>query len=182
MAITEKVQSMVGITPIHSEEERERIRQEAQSKATAKWFRAILEHHQQIEVPFDDLKNGATAAARAKVQKELTALLTGHSIAEEAIIYPFMKMETSSLDATHAYAEQSFAKIKLVELDSIPDKMSKEYNNKVDEICKAVTHHMIEEERDFFPDLQDKADATVNRKMTSHYHMEFDRYSGTLRL
>jgi hemerythrin superfamily protein len=177
MQIAEKIQSMAGVTPTHSNDEREQIRQEAKSQAKTKWFKAILEHHQQIENLFDELKNAHDASARNSLQKELMALLTGHSIAEEAIVYPFMKIETSSMDATHAYAEQSLAKVKMVELDSIKNKMGKEYDDKVEEIRKAVTHHMIEEERDFFPELQEKSDASINKKISDHYEMEFERYS-----
>lgn len=177
MAITEKVQSMVGVTPSHSNEDREQIRQEARTKATTQWFELVLDHHMELEALFAKVESANSASARALAQKELEILITGHSIAEEAIIYPLMKIETSSMDATHAFAEQANAKVKMVELDNIADKMSDEYNDKLEEIRKAVVHHMIEEERDFFPELQEQADASTNKKITDHYRMEFDRYT-----
>lgn len=176
MTVAEKVQSMAGVTPSHTAQERETIRSEARSKATTTWFKLVLEHHVLIEEAFAALKDATTSPARAAAQKELMALLTGHSIAEEAIIYPFMKLETSGRQATHAYAEQALTKVELVALDSIVDKMSEEYDDKLEEIRAAVMHHMIEEERDFFPELQKKADAAKNKKITLHYTLEFNRY------
>lgn len=176
MSVAEKVQSLVGITPSYTAQERETIRAEARRQATSTWFNLVLDHHVQIEEAFAAVKDADNATARATAQKELMTLLTGHSIAEEAIIYPFMKLETSAREATHAYAEQALAKTELVALDSIPDKMSRDYDDKLEEIRMAVTHHMIEEERDFFPELQKKADPAKNKKITQHYTMEFDRY------
>ena len=176
MSLIQKAQEMVGMTPSYSNVEREKILEEARKKATSTWFNSVLDHHIEIEAAFDAVKDAKSTTARAAAQKKLAEILTGHSIAEEAIIYPFMKMETSAGHATHAYAEQSLAKIEMAVLDEIADKMSKEYNDKLEKICEAVTHHMIEEERDFFPELQDKASAAQNKKISQHYKMEFDRY------
>jgi iron-sulfur cluster repair protein YtfE (RIC family) len=176
MAIAEKIQNMVGITPSHSDEEREQIRQEARGKATTKWFSLVLDHHMELEKLFAKVKAANSSTARAAAQKELAVLITGHSIAEEAIIYPAMKIETSSMDAIHAFAEQAMAKVKMVELDNIADKMSKVYSDKLEEIRSAVLHHMIEEEQDYFPELQDKSDSSINKKISEHYQSEFNRY------
>ena len=176
MTITEKAQQWVGITPSHNNVEREKVREEAKKNAKSKWFTMVLNHHSQIEAVFDKIKDAKTLNVRSAAQKELMTLMTGHSIAEEAIVYPFMKLDTSATDAGHAYVEQSVAKMELVALDEIDDKMSKKYEEKLEEIRAAVVHHMIEEERDFFPELQDKADSKENRKISQHYQMEFDRY------
>ena len=179
MNLVEKVQEMVGVTPSYTTQEREKIRTQAHQKATTQWFSQVLEHHTKIEEAFAAVKSANSATTRADAQKKLGALLTGHSIAEEAIIYPFIKLEVSSMDATHAYAEQSVAKVEMVALDGIKDKMSMEYTDKLEEIRKAVLHHMVEEERDFFPALQDKVDAVKNTKITQQYKMEFERYMST---
>ena len=176
MSVVEKMQEMVGMTPNYTSQEREKIRSEARTHATAKWFTMVLEHHKQIEAAFAAVKQAASATERAAAQEKLATLLTGHSIAEEVIIYPFMKLETSAMDAKHAYAEQSMAKMELVALDTIANKMSQEYTDKLEEIRLAVTHHMIEEERDFFPELQKKASAAENTKITQQYEKEFSRY------
>jgi hemerythrin superfamily protein len=176
MSITDKAKELVGITPTYTKEQRESIRREARSKATSTWFTTILDHHVAIERAFDAVKTATNARMRAKAQMQLASLLTGHSNAEEAIIYPFMKLETSASSAKHAYNEQALAKMQMVALDEITDKMSKEYDTKLEEIRTAVLHHMVEEERDFFPELQNKASAVQNRKITQHYQMEFERY------
>ncbi len=172
----EKAQEMIGMTPTYDDHQRAAIRAEAKRHATSTWFKTILDHHEAIEAAFQAVKEASNATQRARLQTELAGLLTGHSIAEEAIIYPFMKLEDSASDAKHAYAEQALAKMQMVALDQIKDKMSEEYTNKLEEIHDAVLHHMIEEERDFFPKLQEKATPAQNRKMTQHYADEFSRY------
>lgn len=180
MRSIEKVQEFIGVTPSHEKAEREEVRAMARKKATSAWFRQVLDHHEMIEAAFDAVKQARSNTARLAAQKELMHLLTGHSIAEEAIIYPFMQMDTSARHATHAYAEQALAKVGMAELDAIKDKMSEEYEEKLDSICKAVLHHMIEEERDFFPELQKKADSAHNQKISQQYKAEFIRYMGDI--
>lgn len=177
MTVAEKVQQLVGVTPTYTTEERESVRQEANSKATSQWFKQVLAHHVVLEKAFADVKAASTATTRKAAQEKLGLILMGHAIAEEAIVYPFMKLDTSSSDATHAYNEQVMVKIEMVKLDSIADKMSDEYDTKLEEIRTAVEHHMIEEERDFFPELQDKVDSVTNQKISEQYQMEFKRYA-----
>ena len=176
MSLSERAQQILGVTPSHTNVEREDVRTKAKKEATATWFTLILQHHEEIESTFDAIKDAKTLNARTAAQKKLMTLLTGHSVAEEAIVYPFMKLETSAMNATHAYAEQALAKVELVALDEIPDKMSKKYEEKLEEIRSAVVHHMIEEERDFFPELQSKVKHDEHAKITRHYKMEFERY------
>ena len=176
MSLSEKMQQAIGIIPSHTHAEREEIRAEAKKNATTTWFNLILDHHAEIERTFDEVKDAKSLSIRIEAQKQLMALLTGHAIAEEAIVYPFMKIDTSARDAMHASAEQALAKMEMVALDEIADKMSQAYEIKLDEIRMAVVHHMIEEERDFFPELQSKADGVENSKITKQYKTEFNRY------
>lgn len=176
MPVVEKLKEMVGMTPTYTTEEREQIRTDARTAAKAGWFNMVLDHHVAIESAFAAVKAAKDAAGRAAAQKKLEVLLTGHSNAEEAILYPAMSLKTSSTDAKHAYAEQAMAKMEMVALDEIPDKTSRAYDDKLEEIRLAVQHHMVEEERDFFPSLAKDVDSAMSAKMTELYKAEFSRY------
>ena len=72
----------------------------------------VLEHHQNIEAAFEAVKDADTAAAQRAAQKKLATLLTGHSVAEEAVLYPALADAGEKGHASTAYTEQSAANSK----------------------------------------------------------------------
>ena len=70
----------------------------------------ILAHHQQIEAAFAAVKSATTAATRVAAQKKLGIILTGHSNAEESVIYPALTVANEKGHAAMAYTEQAAAK------------------------------------------------------------------------
>ena len=68
--------------------------------------------------------------------KQLGRILTGHSIAEEAVLYPMLAQSHSS-HAAHAYQEQAMAKIEMHKLEMI-EPMSQEWLDKFEQIQSAV--------------------------------------------
>ena len=87
MSIIDKV--VAAVTPPESEEARAKARAKAEAAARpGDWLSQILDHHRQIEALFAAVKSATTAEARREAQKRLALILTGHSVAEEAAIYP----------------------------------------------------------------------------------------------
>ena len=78
-----------------------------------------IEHHQQIEAGFDAVKAAAGADARRAAQKQLALILTGHSLAEEVVLYPAMALSDQKAHSGEAYTEQSAAKVQLAALDDL---------------------------------------------------------------
>jgi hemerythrin superfamily protein len=176
MTILDKV--IAAVTPPESQAERDEARSKARAAAqNSPWLARVLEHHQQIEAAFAAVKNAGDANGRRRAQKWLGTLLTGHSIAEEAVLYPAMALSDQKAHATAAYTEQSGAKINLAALESM-DPMSQDYLDKLEHVRGAVAHHVYEEENDWFPALARDGDAALQARLSARYTEEFDRYMG----
>jgi hemerythrin superfamily protein len=104
-------------------------------------------------------------------------LLTGHSIAEEAALYPALAKSDEKAHATKAYTEQSAAKLQMGLLQDLPP-MSQEFMDKLEHIEGAVAHHVYEEEGTWFLELKSIIPAADQAKLTERYHEQFSRYMG----
>ncbi len=177
MGILDKVVS--AVTPEPSEDERRQARENARAVAAdAPWLGMILDHHIQLEQAFDATRSASTAETRRSAQKTLATLLTGHSLAEETVIYPAMALDDQKGHATSAYTEQSAAKIQCAALEQL-EALSDDYRDKLEHLRAAVAHHIYEEESKWFPELGRTGDASLQARLTARYKEEFERYMGT---
>jgi hypothetical protein len=176
MSIVDKV--VAAVTPPESEEARKAARDKARAAASpGDWLSLVLEHHMQIEHAFAEVKSATTVSARLAAQKTLAVLLTGHSNAEESVLYPALAAADEKSHATMAYAEQAAAKTQMGLLEKLAP-MSQDYLDKLEHIRGAVAHHVYEEEGTWFIELKEKVPAAEQNKLTQRYTEEFDRYVG----
>ena len=176
MSIIDKV--VAAVTPPESEESRRDARAKAMAAASpGTWLAMVLEHHEAIEAAFAAVKTATTPAAQVAAQKKLATLLTGHSVAEEAALYPALADAGEKGHATMAYTEQSAAKLQMGLLEKL-EPLSQDYLDKLEHIRGAVAHHMYEEEGNWFIDLRDKVPLTEQNRLTARYQEEFTRYVG----
>jgi hypothetical protein len=176
MSVLDKV--IAAVTPPESDEARAKAR--AKAMGTAKpgdWLSQILDHHREIETRFADVKAATTADARRAAQKELALILTGHSIAEEAAIYPALAADKQVGHAELAYQEQSAAKMEMGLLERL-DPMSEDYLDKLGHIEGAVAHHVYSEEGTWFLELAKDLSPADQERVTRRYREEFERYVG----
>jgi hemerythrin superfamily protein len=175
MSILDKV--VAAVTPLESDEQRAEARAKARDASTdGDWLSLVLDHHQQIESAFAAVKSATDAASRVSAQKRLALLLTGHSIAEEVVIYPALVKADEEGQATKAYTEQSAAKVQMGLLEDL-EPMSQEYLDKLEHIRGAVAHHVYEEEDKWFLGLKEKLPSADQTKLTFRYQEEFSRYT-----
>jgi hypothetical protein len=167
---------VAAVTPPESEEARAEARAKAQAAAgDGDWLSLVLQHHRQIEAAFAAVKGATDPSSRLAAQKKLAILLTGHSIAEEAVLYPALVKAGEEAHSTTAYTEQSAAKVQMGLLEDLPP-MSQEYLDKLEHIRGAVAHHVYEEEGNWFIDLKQKLPAADQTKLTFRYQEQFSRY------
>lgn len=169
---------IAAVTPPESEE----ARLDARTKATAAampgdWLDQILQHHMDLEDAFADVKAGADGASRAKALQQLGVLLTGHAIAEEAVIYPAMADEAQKGHAGMGYDEQALVKVQMALLEKL-DPMSQDFIDKLEHIEGAVRHHMYQEEGTWFLELKESASVADEAMLTQRYQQEYERYVG----
>ena len=112
----------------------------------------IMQDHREVERLFDELKENPEK--RPNLLPVLTTLLTAHSRAEEAEVYPVAaaeageKEEVSHSQQEHIEADQLLAK--LVKTDPASADFDKALQNLVD----AVSHHVEEEETKVLPGMR----------------------------
>lgn len=175
MSLVDKV--VAAVTPPETEAQRHEAREKARAAAGAgDWLALILDHHVQIEAAFIAVKAARDLNSRQAAQKQLAVLLTGHSNAEEAVIYPALMHFGHKVHGMAGYTEQAGAKANMGELEYL-DPMSQEYLDKLEHIRSAVAHHMYEEENDRFLDLK-KLSPTDQEGLTERFKEEFERYVG----
>jgi hypothetical protein len=178
MSIIDKV--VAAVTPPESEEARAEARSKAQSAATAgDWLSLVLQQHREIESCFAAVKAARDASSRTAAQKKLGVLLTGHSNAEESVIYPALAGPADEKGhAMMAYSEQAGAKINMAILETLAP-MSQEYLDKLEHIRGAVAHHVYEEEGTWFLEIKEKLAPADQAKLTQRFKEEFERYVGS---
>lgn len=175
MSVLDKIAAT--LTPPESQEDRANARQQARSLATpGEWLAMVLDHHEQIERCFADVK-AASPADRPAAQKRLGILLTGHSIAEESVLYPAMVENDEKAGAAMAVTEQAAAKTQMAMLEKI-DPATQDYEDKLEHIRGAVAHHMYEEEGTWFARLKQNALQADQALLTKRFAEEYDRYVG----
>jgi len=176
MSLLDKV--VAAVTPPESEQARAQARAKARAAASrGDWLSIVLDHHVQIESAFAAVKAAADSASRVLAQKKLATLLTGHSIAEEVVLYPAMVKANEEGHSTKAYTEQSAAKVQMGLLQDLPP-MSQEYLDKLEHLRGAVAHHVYEEEGNWFLDIRRKLSSADQDKLTQRYKEQFARYMG----
>jgi hypothetical protein len=176
MSIIDKV--VAAVTPPESEETRLKARAKARASAgNGDWLAMVLDHHEHIEAAFAAVKCAKDPASRIGRLKKLSTLLTGHSIAEEAALYPALAKVDEKGHAVKAYTEQSAAKLQMGLLEDLPP-MSQEFLDKLGHIEGAVAHHVYEEESTWFLELKSKTLTADQVKLTHRYQEHFARYMG----
>lgn len=174
MTILDKI--IAAVTPPESDEDRAEARMRAQQYANrAPWLSLVLDHHQKIDVAFASVKSSSDVVSRRAALKNLCALLTAHSVAEEGVIYPALSDNGENGHATMAYTEQAAAKMQLGLLDRM-DLMSQDFEDKLGHLEGAVKHHVYQEEGNWFIDLVDAAPDADHEMIAVRYSEEYNRY------
>jgi hypothetical protein len=174
MSILDK--AIAAVTPPVSDEKRAEAHAKARAAAEpGDWLSQILDHHEEIDQAFADTKAATTAEARRNAQMRLGALLTGHSMAEEAVIYPALAQAGKQGHANTAYTEQVAAKQQMAALE-VMDPMSEDYLDKLGHLEGAVKTHVYQEEGDWFIDMKRDAPVEAQAHATARYKEEAARY------
>jgi DUF438 domain-containing protein len=167
---------VAAITPPESDETRLEARARARVETEPRhWLSLVLDHHELIEQAFAEAKAATTAQDRVAAQKKLALILTGHSNAEEAVIYPEMADHGHKAHAGLAYEEQAMTKVQLALLEKI-DPLSEAFVDKLEHIRGAVTHHMYQEESSWLLDLRTELPPARQEAMGRRYQEEMNRY------
>lgn len=176
MSIVDK--AIAAVTPPVSDEKRAEARAKARAAASpGDWLSQVLEHHEQIESAFSAVRAASGVDSRRAAQKRLGELLTGHSMAEEAVIYPALAHAGKKMHAETAYTQQVAAKMQMAALEHL-NPLSEDYLDKLGHLEGAVATHVYQEESDWFLDFKENAPAADQATATARYSEEYNRYMG----
>ena len=167
-----------AVTPPESDEKRKEAHDKARVIAQpGDWLSIILDHHEGIEAAFANIKAASGDESRKRALERLGVLLNGHSMAEEATVYPALARADAKSSAETAYTEQVAAKMQLAALELL-DPKSQDFLDKLGHLEGAVLHHVYKEESEWFPDLKRKADPALQAHVRERYVEEYGRYMG----
>lgn len=174
MAILDR--AFAAISPPVTDEKRAEAHARAREAAEpGDWLSLVLDQHEGIDAAFAAVKAAATVEDRRKAEKMLGTLLTGHSMAEEAVIYPALAQTGEQGHANTAYSEQAATKMQMAALE-VMEAMSQDYLDKLGHLEGAVKTHMFQEESDWFVAMKENAPADAQSRATARYRDEYARY------
>lgn len=116
----------------------------------------IMQDHREVERLFDEMKSSPDQ--RPLLLPTLTTLLTAHGRAEEAEVYPVARDEAGEAEeVAHSQEEHAQAEALLAQLAET-DPQSSKFDDVLDELMEAVTHHVEEEESNVLPGMRERLD------------------------
>jgi hemerythrin superfamily protein len=116
----------------------------------------IMQDHREVERLFEELR---TPEKRAGLVPLLTTLLTAHSRAEEAEVYPVARDEAGIAgDVAHSQEEHVQAEEVLARLSEV-DPNTPQFERLLQEAIDSVGHHVQEEEAGVLPALRSNLSA-----------------------
>ena len=127
----------------------------------------IMADHREVERLFTELKEKPDQ--RVNLVPVLTALLSAHSRAEEAEVYPVARAEAGETDEVAHSQEEHLQADELLKQLAGTDPATPSFEDVLGELVKAVTHHVEEEESNVLPGLRERLDADRLAELTEAF-------------
>ena len=126
----------------------------------------LKQDHQEIRRVFRDFEGaGENAhAAKGKIVDRIIELLTVHTYVENEVMYPRVRALLPDLedDVLESYEEHHVADVLVMELAGM-DRSDERFEAKATVLIENVTHHIDEEEQDWFPKVREGLSRTQLR-------------------
>ncbi len=108
----------------------------------------ILADHREFERLFRELRN--RDENRAALLRETADLLVAHAVAEEREVYPVLaeRAPEEREDIEHSSHEHADGHLALLEVQEVQEEDTETFEEALEGLVEAVTHHLDEEERD----------------------------------
>lgn len=117
----------------------------------------LKDDHKEIRAVFREFQKASTTKARKqKLVERMIELLTVHTYIENEVMYPRVRALVPELeeDILESFEEHHVADVLVMEL--VPMKASDErFEAKTTVLIENVTHHIEEEEQDWFPKVRE---------------------------
>ena len=127
----------------------------------------LLEHdHRMVEQLFRDYQSAASPTQKRGVVEIMIREVSRHAALEELMVYPLGKkvLPNGAQEIEQSLAEHMTVKRLLHELDGMKD-ADERSDELMTRLQRALTEHIQEEEREFFPALRDGTDEQAMREL-----------------
>lgn len=117
----------------------------------------LRDDHREVRALFKEFqKRSTTDARRGQVVRKVIELLTMHTYIENEVMYPEVRTLLPDLeeDILESYEEHHVADVLTMELYRM-DEQDERFKAKTMVLIESVTHHMDEEEKEWFPKVRE---------------------------
>ena len=117
----------------------------------------LRKDHTEVRRLFKEFQKASTTQARkGAIVTKVIELLTVHTYIENEVMYPEVRRLLPDLedDILESYEEHHVADVLVIELSQMSPK-DERFEAKTTVLIENVTHHMEEEEQDWFPKVRD---------------------------
>ncbi len=117
----------------------------------------LKQDHKEVKKLFRDFKRASGAQAKKKIADRVIEELTVHTYLENEVLYPRVRALVPKLedDILESYEEHHVADILCLELSEMSAD-DERLEPKFAVLTESVTHHISEEEDDWFPTVREK--------------------------
>ncbi|TDQ00917.1 hemerythrin domain-containing protein [Labedaea rhizosphaerae] len=116
----------------------------------------LKDEHKEIRKLFRKFEDTTAPAARGKLVNQILELLTVHTYIENEVMYPEVRKLMPDLDddILESYEEHHVADVLCMELATMTPS-DERFEAKTTVLIENVTHHMDEEEKEWFPKVRE---------------------------
>ena len=136
----------------------------------------IMNDHREVERLFAELAN--EPGKRPNLLPVLTTLLTAHSRAEEAEVYPVAADEADEADEVAHSQEEHVEADELLAKLAATDPESPNFDTVLRELVEAVTHHVEEEETKVLPGIRQRLSDERRRELGEAFANSREKHLG----
>ena len=123
--------------------------------------------HKEVRALFREFqKSGTTDARKGRLVEQIIELLTVHTYIENEVMYPRVRELLPDLedDIDESYEEHHVADVLVMELTTMTPE-DERFEAKTTVLIENVTHHIEEEEQDWFPKVREGLSRTQLREI-----------------
>jgi hemerythrin superfamily protein len=127
----------------------------------------LKEDHKEVRALFREFQKSSTTQARkGKLVQQIIELLTVHTFVENEVMYPRVRALLPDLesDILESYEEHHVADLLVMELLPMSPQ-DERFEAKTTVLIESVTHHIEEEEQDWFPKVREGLSRTQLRDL-----------------
>lgn len=136
----------------------------------------IIADHRRFEELLREVRN--VEADRRAALEELAAILVAHAEAEEKEVYPTLRRKTddvTSEEVEHGAEEHAEGHEALLAVLEIGDPADDEFGEAVEELTKALAHHLDEEERTILNPAREEVSEEERERLGKAFREERQR-------